>query len=275
MKQTDYEHEIVVTDKGFPFKLARFEGEAGGYYRQKHWHSEVELFALREGALSFELPHRTIRMVPGDVVLVNTNEVHGIRAEVPNVTLFLQIPLEEFSGYYQAEDLIWFSHKNREYNSRAYQLIWGIYRELSGDEPGKELLSRSMFYELLYVLVHYYRKSSLPKDAASQNRYMKKLEPITAYLRKHYNEELSLSSVAQEFGYSDAYLSRMFTKNAGISYKEYLTGLRLDYALREMENQNKTILDIALECGFSGSKPFSSAFLKRFGVLPSQYRKNL
>ena len=70
-------------------------------------------------------------------------------------------------------------------------------------------------------------------------------------IKENYTEDLSLETLAEIFGYSPAYLSRMFQKYAGINYKSYLQGIRLEYAYRELLETNHTISDTALNNGLS------------------------
>ena len=94
-------------------------------------------------------------------------------------------------------------------------------------------------------------------------------------MREHYREELKLSDVAATFGYSDAYLSRMFQKYAKINYKTYLQDIRMAYAYRDLLNTDHTISQIALDNGFCSSRGFSEEFQKRYGLLPSEMRKQI
>ena len=55
MTEQQYQHEVIVPDKGFPFKLFLFEGHSGKYIREKHWHRSIEIFAVQEGELDFIL----------------------------------------------------------------------------------------------------------------------------------------------------------------------------------------------------------------------------
>ena len=80
--------------------------------------------------------------------------------------------------------------------------------------------------------------------------------------------------MANLFGYSDAYLSRMFKKYAKINFKAYLQEIRMSYACRELMNTEKTVSQIALDNGFANSRAFSREFQKRYGKLPSEIRKN-
>ena len=59
-----------------------------------------------------------------------------------------------------------------------------------------------------------------------------------------------------------------------MSVKDYLLGIRLEHAVRELEETGGQIVDIALGNGFPNSKAFSNAFREKYGVLPSEYRKN-
>ena len=75
------------------------------------------------------------------------------------------------------------------------------------------------------------------------------------------------------FGYSDAYLSRMFQKYAKVNFKAYLQDIRMAYAYRELMNTDHTISQIALDNGFCSSRAFSKEFQKRYEILPSEMLK--
>ena len=53
--ETPYQHEVIVPNKGLPFKLFLFEGKDGKYIREKHWHRSIEIFAVKNGSLNFFL----------------------------------------------------------------------------------------------------------------------------------------------------------------------------------------------------------------------------
>ena len=86
---------------------------------------------------------------------------------------------------------------------------------------------------------------------------------------------MSLELIASHFGFSSAYLSRMFRKYASMNYKTFLQNLRLEFAVQELVETDHYIGDIALNHGFPNSKAFAAAFKKRFDVLPGEYRRNL
>ena len=66
--------------------------------------------------------------------------------------------------------------------------------------------------------------------------------------------------LAQIFGYSPTYLSRMFRKYAEINYKEYIQGIRLEYAYRELISSDTMVEEIAEHSGFADGRAFAKAF---------------
>ena len=123
-------------------------------------------------------------------------------------------------------------------------------------------------------LVKEYRLTEVEDAFVRKNKNLNKLSAITSYMKENYAQELSLEEVARIFGYSPTYLSRMFQKYAGITYKSYLQNIRLEYAMKDLKGGKYNITETALRSGFSGSKAMARAFRKKYGILPSEYREN-
>src|SRR5699024_11806427 len=79
-----YEHELIIPNEGFPFKLFRFEGKDGHYVREKHWHRSIEIFAVFEGTLTFFINEEKYPLKPGEFILLNSNEIHSVVSPLPN-----------------------------------------------------------------------------------------------------------------------------------------------------------------------------------------------
>ena len=131
----------------------------------------------------------------------------------------------------------------------------------------------SCFYQLEYLLVTRYRKLEVHEELLKNTKQLKRLGVITGYLKEHYTEDISLEKLAGIFGYSPSYLSRMFQKYAKINYKDYMQSVRFEHAVKELEETEHQIGDIALNHGFPNSKAFSNLMRKKYGCLPNEYRK--
>lgn len=269
----EFRHELIVPNEDLPFKMFIFEGRNGNYFRDKHWHRSIEIFAVFEGSLTFYVNEEEYPLLAGEFMIVNSNEIHSVDSPVPNRTVVVQIPLKSFENYYTGEQFIRFTHDIKSQDEKVMGVILDIYHAYALKKTGYDLKVQSLFYELMYLLVTKYRETRVSEDMLKQNRKLSRLSVITSYVKEHYTDELSLERLAAIFGYSPTYLSRMFQKYAGINYKSYLQSIRVEYAHKELLNTERTISEIALENGFPNSKALANAFQKKYGLLPSEFRK--
>ncbi len=100
----------------------------------------------------------------------------------------------------------------------------------------------------------------------------------TAMLAMKYIEEnctkydLSLELVAKEFNITSTYLCRLLKQQMGVSYKEYLTGLRINEAKRMLQKGNASVADVCIATGYTNVSYFIKVFQKYTGVTPAKYR---
>ena len=268
----NFSHELIVPETGFPFKLFIFEGGGGNYYREKHWHRSIEIFAVCSGELEFHIDNRKWHLTPGNFMIVNSNEVHSVDSPLPNETIVLQIPLKLFEDYFTGEQFIWFSHEPGRRDERFMELIRELYGTYGRKACGYDLKMKSLFYQIMYLLVKDYRLMEVDDASVRKNKNLNKLSAITSYMKENYRNSLSLEKVAEEFGYSPTYLSRMFQKYAGITFKDHVQNIRLGHAVKDLESREYSITEAAIRNGFSGSKALARAFRKKYGILPSEYR---
>jgi len=271
----DYKHELVIPNEDLPFRLFLFEGKDGNYRVPKHWHRSVEIFLVLEGQMEFFINNKRLPLKAADFVIVNSNEIHSIEVPDPNTTIVVQIPVSCFKGYLDEDDYALFTKQSDEDNLNLVQLIVRIYRTYVQKEFAYELKVKSLFMELLYLLVTRFMRAEEDLGNIRHKRHLDKLSNITAYIKNNYNKDISLESLAATFGFSPTYLSRMFKRYASVSYKTYLLDLRTEYGLREMMNTSHSLTEVALNNGFPNGRAFSKAFSKRYGCLPSEYRRIL
>ena len=268
-----FEHELIIPNEGFPFKLFQFEGKDGHYVREKHWHRSIEIFAVFEGTLAFFINEEEYPLGSGEFILLNSNEIHSISSPEANRTIVLQIPMNVLRNVETGEGLILFTHSPKRQDSKIMELIGSMYQELQERGSEYEWKVQSDFFMLVYLLLTKYRKREILPEEIRHYRKLNRLSTITGYIRENYTKELSLEMVADRFGYSPSYLSRMFRKYAQTNYKTYLQNVRIEYGFQEFANTDHTIGEIALNNGFPNQKAFTREFKKKYGILPSEYRR--
>lgn len=276
----EFQHELIIPNEGLPFKIFLFEGGRGNYIREKHWHTSIEIFAVLEGELLFYINNEKYPLHAGELLIVNANEIHSVNALKENKTAVIQIPLRQFENYFTARQFIRFEggiHRETDSENpsdrRLISLVQRLYNVYTERRNGYDFRTISLYYELLYLMVTQYRVTEVEEKELRYNRHLSSLSRITTYMREHYREDLKLSDLAEMFGYSDAYLSRMFREYARVNFKTYLQDIRTAYACRDLLNTDHTIGQIAMDNGFCSSRGFARDFKKRYGILPSEIER--
>ena len=100
------------------------------------------------------------------------------------------------------------------------------------------------------------------------------LDEIDQCIKGKSDEALTLSRMAQRLGYSEFYVSRKFREISGMSLRDYMRSRYLAFALKQLRDTRRSILDIALDHGFSSHEAFTRSFRDAYGVSPAEYRAN-
>ena len=99
------------------------------------------------------------------------------------------------------------------------------------------------------------------------------VDEIDECIKRRSGEAITLRSLSCKLGYSDFHTTRKFKEISGMQFRDYLRLRKLAYALIELRDSEKSILDIAFDYGFSSHEAFTRAFKATYGVAPSEYRK--
>ena len=107
-------------------------------------------------------------------------------------------------------------------------------------------------------------------------QWQKQIQQMIAEIDRciRQDADMTLSALAEKFGYSEFHLSRKFREVSGMSFRDYLRYRRLAFALKDVRDTEKGLLEIAMDYGFSSNEAFTRAFREAYGVTPSRYRAN-
>ena len=98
------------------------------------------------------------------------------------------------------------------------------------------------------------------------------IDGIDRCIENRDDDNLTLRAIAKENGYSEFHMTRKFKELSGVSFRDYLRGRRLAFALIDVRDTDKSILNIAVDYGFSSHEAFCRSFRAAYGIPPSTYR---
>ncbi len=96
---------------------------------------------------------------------------------------------------------------------------------------------------------------------------------LLSYADKNYKTPCLLRDAAVEVGYDYAYLSKLFKKKVGISFRKYVNLLRLTESRHLLSASEKNVSQIGEESGFRSLRAFERTFMAEYGITPAEYRK--
>ncbi len=98
--------------------------------------------------------------------------------------------------------------------------------------------------------------------------------PVLEYIDRHLNSNISNTDLCNIMCLNETYFSNVFTKQFGISPKQYILQKRIGSAARMLVETDKTVKEIAFEFGYDNEMYFNRIFHKITGSAPGKYRKN-
>lgn len=232
-----------------------------------HLHSAVELIYILEGSLEVMVQSQTKKIRKNEAALIFPDMVHSYLC-----TDFCRSILCIFSPACAKE----YYHMFRRQQPECPFLSAGV------QNPDLLLAFRKMLH---------YAETSRPVSEAWLNLILAFLVPGTlllprdsrdnsdisyqliSYISQHFQEPLTLESLADHLHFNKYYISRVFTQKLRCSFYEYVNRLRLDYAAGRLRDTDLHITHIWQEAGFESQKTFNRNFLSCYHMTPSKYRR--
>ena len=274
----NYQHKLLsgLDQTGFGIK---YETQLSAY-TPPHWHQAMELLLFVQGTVTCKFEHSTLRARPGELYLINSHEVHETKCSRDAVYLCVHILPSRMCQYVPDFDQLSFSlsfDPVDEERSRAFaglrQYMEQILDCVRENSQTAKLEQQSCLFGAAAILVKYFSQAMPLEERNLRRRDMTRLEPILEYTQLHHGEELTLDGAANAMGLNREYFCRLFKKNMGVSYLQYLYQVRATAVCRELEISEDPIGEIAQRHGFRDPKMLSLYFKEIYGCTPSEKRK--
>ena len=159
-----------------------------------------------------------------------------------------------------------------ELQKRLFGKLNDIYQLAPKTDPMRNLVIHQKFIEFL-ILLFLNQDANIYSNEAKMSSSESKVYAVASYIHAHYQDDLSLEGLAQQFGISSSYLSHRFKDVTGFSVTDYVQMTRIRNAQALLINTKIPITEISEPCGFNCFSQFNRVFRKHIGMSPSTYRK--
>lgn len=290
-------HERIVFPGGQSFRLIRWEknlrevvslladgkvekiaGEGGEW----HHHVEQELTLFTKGTGTRFVGDHIGGFGAGDLVLLGSNLPHfwNVGGECAGVSIQWHFPvahplreLPEMGGV--VPELMKRAEKGMRIRGEAGEAIGRLMCGMVTEEPGVrlakllEIFSRIAKLEEREVEVLSTKAFGSPGGA----RYQQQIGEAVKHLIGNFREEIRMEDLLRLTAMSRPTFARRFKELAGRTASEFVNQLRIQAACRELAETEKSVLEIALGCGFGQISFFNRLFRREKGCSPREYRK--
>ena len=159
------------------------------------------------------------------------------------------------------------------YSSKPSVVVCDIFEEIISElqkkQPAYELFCASKLFTLFSILVR-----NTKKESSSYGVYFDKISFVIQKMNKEYQVDYSLQDYANMCNLSKYHFLRIFEDVVGVSPIEYRNTIRFEHIKEQLKDTDPPINEIAEKAGFASASYFCTAFKKKMGISPRQYRKN-
>ncbi len=258
---------IPPIDNNFQVKFRVYENTT---LLPPHWHEHIEILYFTEGACDFICNGKQFPAVAGDLVVVNSTEIHSFVARGVAKYYCILIYPEFFADIRRIDTPI----RNRiPPDARICELMQSLLREHTENGIGADMATKGIVYTLLCYL---YRNCVYEGEAEGDRRaraaMLRRLAGVMEYISENYTERISTASLAESCYLTEAHFCRLFKRATGKTVTEYVSEYRVSRAAVLLRTTTDSVSAIASAVGFEDPSYFCRVFRTVTGMTPREYR---
>lgn len=250
-----------------------------------HWHNDLEIVYVFEGSIRMGINSETRILKAGDMAICSSGDIHYYDSKDSSSKIMMVIfnpSLIGFPGGWPLNVRLTSPFIEKRITTREEEVCINnrlslILQELMNEYNQKLEYHEQVIIGLLHewsglILRHVPSDKINPQKDKRRITNMKIMQGVLEYLDVNYMHPITLADAARQANMSLFYFSRFFKSLSGMSYIAYLSNIRVNQAEQLLLTTDKTILDIALECGFTNIRTFNRVFKQIKQRTPSELR---
>jgi len=274
----------AIKDNGFEFFHTGPLPE-NTYGTKYHIHEAIEFAYVSYGSLKMSIDGQESVLHEGDLALFRSRGIHSIISlnEPENgyyvlkikPKLILDVSPPKVSKNYALRFALCQSglkHIWRRDELVGTDIMEGLEKLIRESKNPDRYSDLSMLVAACSVILGILRTDSA-ETSESTDKLADSIYQSVVYVHSHFTEPITAESVAERMNLSYSYFSRSFKKMTGKTFKEYLNITRTNRAEQLLSETDKSITDIALECGYNNVSHFIATYKRLKSKTPLSERK--
>lgn len=278
--QNKFTFQNITPNHHLPFRLlVHDQGDA--HIVLRHWHESYEISYAAQGPCeNYYLDGQTFTEQPGEVVVVNPFQVHGLTLPENHnrIAMTIMLPPEIIR-------LAGFDPQKYQFQNRIFQddpsaigvkkLLNQLYKSCSrptGDVQASEQIG--LVYLILSELIRNFSHENKTIDVADKSKNLNYIETAISWIDQNYFKKIDVDTLAKIAQISPSYFAHLFKEYLNQTPMQYVETLRTIHAEQLLKNTNLSVEMIGEQVGFPNPKALTSNFKALYGTTPHQYRLN-
>lgn len=237
----------------------------------RHWHNYFELEIIIGGTGIETICGTECDIFPGCGYLLSMEDYHSVNTGEELEILHLSFD-EHFIKKEQLEKIL--MNKGIPFfilEGDNFEIIKNLFfvAKAENEAFGEKSICLKTMVECLIEKILY----SFPKEnRVETNRIPITMKDSILYIHTHFQKPITLDEVAHIARYNSSYFSTAFKAEFGVTFSEYLTKLRVDYAKSLLVSTDEVVNEIGKRSGFLSPSTFLQSFKKYENMTPTAYR---
>ncbi len=236
-----------------------------------HWHEfyEIELFLSGKGTSLMNGSEYPIER--GRLFFVTPVDIHSYKLTQTSETINISFTSKAIEDMGITEKLAVNNGAVLSLSDEETDWIYLMSKKLKTESHAEGFMNKKYISQIMScIMIEILRKISRRRDTSKSPE---SIQSAIQYIYLHFREELNLELVASQAGLSPNHFSEKFHRYMNATFKEYLTRVRLDYAVKLLLYTDISITDVSYFSGFNSVSYFMRSFKKKFDMSPLVYRK--
>ena len=287
--ERSYYFEPDLAKNGFKEKYQIFfqQSTPGEVSAKAHIHNSIEFIYIFEGSFTGYLGDAEYTVSAGDLFLARSRVIHRLVAGSSennsyyvvkiSPSLLFDFAHEAHAAKYilnlklgKNQKCVW--RRDELENTPLKAMLNEVISEKLNDSYCSDIAVKSGCARILMHVLRETETDQIGSSTEATDEAIRLIYKAIEHINHNYKRKITALDCSKEIGMSYSYFSRTFKSVTGKSFSEFLSDTRLDSAKRHLLTTDKSVTEIAFDCGYSDACYFIAEFRRKTGTTPKQFR---